>query len=247
MTDSNGGEGHSSNGRGEKRSHRSFRQKIRYTFSLILGGILTAIGLAIWGLVTSSYVEISFKDPRSAWNEPSKWMDLHIDVTEPKLFKAFYGDNDNGKTIIREATFSLKFSKLTNKLLGTKERTRDHATYALNGFWKDEEIVITSRGLRGGGEAVYMLKPFPVSEVADNIYTGYVVTEDWKRGNEDWAIKCPFLMVGNNIADRFQDGAAAARQFPFLSTKCGEFIMPKSLDNPVNEAKPIDAILAEKD
>ena len=220
---------------------------LKYGIAAIFGGLATTVIAGIVGIVSSAYVEISFKDPTviSTWNQ---WMDLHVDVVEPREYKAYYGDNDNGKTIIRDAIFSLRYFQLSKKVLGQKTRP-DSVKYAIDGYWRDDQIVLTHRGLSGGGGGVYVLKAFPVAGLNTNVFSGYVVVEDWKHnvGTEDWFIKCPVVMLPSDVANsRYPDKAPVIRDFPFVTTKCVEFLMPKTLDRVANDAKSVDEILAVK-
>jgi hypothetical protein len=221
---------------------------LKYAVAAILGGVGTSVLAAIVGVITSAYVEISFKEPSTiaSWRE---WMDLHVDLIKPKILHAYYGENDNGKTRLVEAIFTLRYFSLTNKILGTKVRQDDRREYAINGFWKDEQIVLTHRGLASGGEAVYILKLFPLPGIDGGVLSGYEILEDWKHSasNEDWIIKCPILMLNEGVAkSKYQDKATITTDFPFMNTKCVEFPMPASLTTAVIEGKSIDDILTPK-
>ena len=217
---------------------------IKYTLTGIIGGLLSALLAAAIGVLTSSYVEISFKKPSGLdWKE---LLDLHVDVIEPKRFHAFYSENRDGKTSPTEAEFSLSYFQLTKKILGTKERTDNHAVYSITGFWKDELLVMDHKGVAGGGEGLYVLRALPLSGAAKNMFFGYTIFEDWKRGSEDWFIKCPILLIPDDVAQiKYRNYADLQRDFPFATTKCVEFGVPRSIDAVVTESKSIDEVLAK--
>jgi hypothetical protein len=227
-------------------SQNKARRRISNGVYFILGGIGTTIVATIIGIVTTAYVEISFKGlSTETLKNPSKWMDFHIDLVRPEAFHAYYGDNDGGHSALRDASFNLRFFELTKKVLGEKIRP-DGYSFSIVGFWKEERIVLDHRGNANGGEGVYVLKSFQIPEISARIFAGYVLPEDWKQtgGSDDWTIKCPFLMLPEDVAQRrYGDRAVLLRDFPFLATKCSEFPMPKSLAETIPVSPSIDDIL----
>jgi hypothetical protein len=222
------------------------RRRFSNTLYLILGGIGTTILATVIGIVTTAYVEISFKGLSAATlKDPTQWLDFHIDLIKPEVFQAYYQDNMEGHSALRDATFTLRFFQLTKKVIGQKVRP-DGFTFSIIGFWKDERIVLDHRGDASGGEAVYVLRLFQIPEISGRIFAGYVLPEDWKKsgGGEDWIIQCPFLMLPEEIAHKkYGDRTVLVHDFPFLSTKCTEFVMPKSLSEVASIAPSIDDIL----
>jgi hypothetical protein len=233
----------------QPKPHGKLKQRIWYGVLVVAGGFGTAILAAIVGVITTAYVEISFKEPGSltldAFKDPRQWMDFHIDLVKPELFHAYYGDNDGtGHTTLRDAKFILRKFVLTQKILGEKIRS-DGYSFSVVGFWKNDRIVLAHRGNKSGAQASYMLRIFQVPEISGDIFAGYELAEDFKLdgGGPDWIIKCPFLMLEEDIAARrYSDHTVLLRDFPFLATKCTEFSMPNSLTAVIAVTPSIDEV-----
>jgi F0F1-type ATP synthase membrane subunit c/vacuolar-type H+-ATPase subunit K len=228
----------------DQASPRKSKTVLKYSFAAIVGGVVTAIAAAIIGVISSSYIEISFKDPSAigTWNE---WMDLHVDVIRPKVYRAYYGVNDNGKTVVWDSKLSLKYFSLTNKILGVELERQRGAKFALAGFWRDDLIVLAHRGEKGG-QAINVVRLFSGTGAALSAFAGYTVHEDWKYDGTDsaWIIKCPLLVLDEELAQKtYVDRATLLKDFPFLTTKCIEFVMPTSLLKVVQEPNSVDEIV----
>ena len=222
------------------KSENRFRKWIYF----VLGGIgATFLGTVV-GLVTATYIEISFKGLSvETLTQPSRWTEFHIDFIRPEVFHAYYEDDEGGEPILRDAVFYLRFFDLTKKIVGEKVRP-DGYTFSIVGFWKDERIVLDHRGNASGGEGAYILRLFQNTEISGRIFAGYVLPESWKRvgSSDDWILKCPFLMLPEDVAHkRYGDRVVLLHDFPFLTTKCTEFAMPTSLTDPVAVASPASA------
>lgn len=218
--------------------------KVGYT---AFGGVVTTIIVAIAGIISTAYIEISFKDPSllKDWKNIREWMDVHVDWIKPKTFHAYYGDNDDGKTVIRDKLLTLRYFSLTNKVIGIEENLDDKAKYAISGFWKDELVVLAHRGEKGG-QGVYVLKMFSTSVDPGSVFVGYIAQEDWIIVGEakDWFVKCPIVVLEESASlQKYADRETLKKDFPFMNTKCVEFVMPTSLQKIVQEARPIDEIV----
>jgi hypothetical protein len=226
-----------------------FTHLFGWTLRYILHFIVVACVAILIGILANAHLEISLKRP-SATTGWFEIVNIDLDLVRPKVYLAYFGENQDGQTKLSSATVSLRHFRLADKLTGTLRITDRKGTWAISGFRKDVLTVLTHRGYHSvAGEGVYILRPYAKQEIALEVLAGFAIYEDWKdeAKSDLWLIKCPFLMLDRESAERrYTKPEAVQDDFPFMRSKCHEFKAVRSLTEVVEEDGSIDRILAHK-
>lgn len=226
--------------------------------------ILAAIGIAILlgivtgvvGFLSSARLEVSFDklkdfDPTSlkSYGALGTSVNVDLELSEPREFVAYWGENANGKTVIESGAISFSNFKLSSRIEGVIRvkigegivRPKGNIEYKIVGYYNSSRIVFSHRGSISG-VGVYILDVFQITGMEHEVYVGYVVSEDSKTEGQDetWVTQCPIVMIEQSDAAKSKlslDSSstptekkleAVQKAYPVLRTECHEFKMPHS-------------------
>ena len=223
----------------------TFKQIVAAIGIAILGVIITGIV----GFVSSAHLEVSFDKLKDfEFTNLKSWAALGTSVrfdyqaSEPREFFAFWGDNDQGKTVVRSSTVNFKNFRLVSRIRGVLIDDEDKSTYGITGYYNSKRLTFAHRGpLDGVG--VYVLNSVVPKKVEGQVYFGYALWEDDPdpgRVRESPILRCPFVMIERTPANFQAYGTVEKAQaaFRFLQTPCVEFNMPAAVDEVAETSTP---------
>src|SRR6185503_9228595 len=213
----------------------STARKIASWLGVSVALILTAV---IVGLLSEAHLEVSFDKLRDFHvTSPSSYTALltsvKVDVerNEPERFRAYFGENDNGRTSVSRGDVTFKKFLFSSRIRGTFLDKSTKAIFSIAGYYNDRRLVFAHRGPESG-VGIYMLERFEPTGITKSLYAGYTIHEDVKFAskNELWITRCPFVMIEESLAaEKYDNPSAAKAAFPLLASNCVEFKLPTDL------------------
>src|SRR5262245_18107230 len=126
------------------------RQKMPTLKQILIALALAILGVVVTGivgLVSTAHVEISFdklKDFKltdlESWKALGTSVRFDVQVSEPREFLAVWGDNEQGKTVVRTSNVNFKNFKFPSRIRGTLS-DQDKASYVITGYYNSKRLV----------------------------------------------------------------------------------------------------------
>jgi hypothetical protein len=205
----------------------------------VAGGVAVSFVGAIVGFLSAARLEISFDKLKDfditnlkSYAALGTSVKFELQLSEPHDFVAYWGDYENGKTVVQQSDVHFRNFKLSSSVEGN---IIDHpkagdVVYNIVGFYNSDRVVFSHRGPISG-VGIYILNSYQFQNVPGQVFAGYAIFEDVKveGKNETWLTQCPFVMVEQSSAAKpFPTLEDAQKAFSLLRTDCTEFKMPES-------------------
>jgi|GEM_PF-6150884 hypothetical protein len=202
----------------------------------VAAGILVSLVTAIIGFLSAARLEISFDKLKDfeitdlkSYKALGTSVKFDLQLSEPREFVAFWGENDDGKTVVQKSDVHFKNFKLSSRIEGDISIGLKPGDVKFNiiGYYNSDRIVFSHRGpINGVG--VYILDLFQVRDFDGEIFVGYSIFEDVKGQNKVWITQCPIVMIQQTAgAKAYSTIEDAQKAFSVLRAQCTEFKMPE--------------------
>jgi hypothetical protein len=205
----------------------------------VAGGIIVSLVVTTIGFLSAARLEISFDKLKDfdisdlkSYKTLGTSVKFDFQLSEPREFVAFWGENNNGKTVIQTSDVHFKNFKLSSRIEGaiTIHRPAGDVRFNITGYYNSDRVVFSHRGPISG-VGVYILDLYQVANVTGEVFDGYAIFEDVKieGQNKVWLTQCPFVMIEQPAAAKpYSTIDDAQKAFSSLRTECTEFKMPES-------------------
>jgi hypothetical protein len=212
---------------------------LKQIFWTLMAGVAVSVIGTIIGFLSAARLEISFDKLKDfevtdlkSYKTLGTSVKFDLELSDPREFVAFWGEDDKGKTVYRRIDVHFKNFKLANRIEGdiTDHTESGDVVYKITGYYNSNHVVFSHRGPQTG-VGIYILDEFQVTNVAGAVFSGYTIFEDVPiEGMKTTRLsQCPFVMIETLGTVRpYSTVDDAQKAFSSLRTECTEFKLPES-------------------